>query len=85
MIVIAFFTLVLTIVGGLLTLVIPLLPVIGIVILTEKPENEYLILQNRTAPFTERMLSCFCYRKLPPMKQKMLRENHTAEREYAAA
>lgn len=32
-IVIAFFTLVITIVGGLLTLVIPLLPVIGIVIL----------------------------------------------------
>ena len=32
-IVIAFFTLVLTIIGGLLTLVIPLLPVIGIVIL----------------------------------------------------
>ena len=32
-IVIAFFTLVLTIIGGLLTLVIPLLPIIGIVIL----------------------------------------------------
>ena len=32
-IVIAFFTLVLTIIGGLLTLVIPLLPVIGIVLL----------------------------------------------------